>query len=89
VLSVNLRHEQLATMFLEPITRFRDEAFYDAIGPFLRGFDRATVAANTRNPENPTAVRRSGAARIELQTIESRKNLVGGNPSRRRTQCNI
>jgi hypothetical protein len=57
ILAVNLAHEQLVTIFLEPITRFEDEPFYDAVGSFLRGFDRATVATDTCNPENPAAVR--------------------------------
>jgi hypothetical protein len=64
VLAVNLSNEQLVSMFLEPMSRFRDEPFYDAIGAFLRGFDRATVATDTRDPENPAAVRSLVADRI-------------------------
>ena len=64
VLAVNLSNEQLVSMFLEPMSRFRDEPFYDAIGAFLRGFDRAAVATDTRDPENPAAVRSLVADRI-------------------------
>ena len=51
-------------MFLEPITRFKDEAFHDAMAGFLRGFDRATQATDTKKPENPVAVRALLADRI-------------------------
>jgi hypothetical protein len=64
ILSVNLPHEQMVKMFLEPMIRFKDEPFFDAIGSFLRGFDRATVATDTANPENPAGVRSLVADRM-------------------------
>jgi hypothetical protein len=64
ILCVALPHEDVVAMFLEPITRFKDEAFHDAIAEFLRGFDRAMQAIDTRKPENPAAVRALLAGRI-------------------------
>ena len=64
ILCVALPHDDVVTTFLEPITRFNDEAFYDAMAPFLRGFDRAMQATDTKRPENPTAVRALLADRI-------------------------
>jgi CsiD len=51
-------------MFVEPITRFKDEPFHDAMAAFLRGFDRAMQAIDTKKPENPVAVRALFAGRI-------------------------
>ena len=34
-----------------------DDAFHDATAGFLRGFDRATLAPDTPQPENPVGVR--------------------------------
>jgi hypothetical protein len=64
ILCVALPHDNMVKMFLEPITRFKDEAFHDAMAEFLRGFDRAMQAIDTRKPENPTAVRTLLADRI-------------------------
>lgn len=64
ILCVALPHDDMVKMFLEPITRFKDEAFHDAMAEFLRGFDRAMQAIDTRKPENPTAVRTLLADRI-------------------------
>jgi energy-coupling factor transporter ATP-binding protein EcfA2 len=64
ILSVALPHEDIVAMFLGPITRFKDEAFYDAMSAFLRGFDRAEQAIDTKDPENPAAVRELLADRI-------------------------
>jgi len=64
ILSVALPHEKVVAMFLKPITRFSDEAFHDCMAEFLRGFDRATQATDTKNPENPAAVRELLADRI-------------------------
>lgn len=58
VLCVGLPHAQVKTSFLEPICRFKDDAFHEAAAGFLRGFDRATLAINTSDPEDPAAVRR-------------------------------
>ena len=44
ILCVALPHDDVVAMFLEPITRFKDEAFHDVMATFLRGFDRATQA---------------------------------------------
>lgn len=51
-------------MFVAPITQFRDEAFYDAMAAFIRGFDRATLAIDTKTLENPAAIRKLLADRI-------------------------
>ena len=64
ILCVALPHDDVVSMFLEPITRFTDEAFHDAMAGFLRGFDRAVQATDTKRPENPVAVRALLAARI-------------------------
>jgi hypothetical protein len=64
ILCVALAHDDVVAMFLGPITRFKDEAFYDAMAEFLRGFDRATQAIDTKKPENPAAVRELLADRI-------------------------
>jgi energy-coupling factor transporter ATP-binding protein EcfA2 len=64
VLSVALPHSDVVKMFVAPITQFRDEAFYDAMAEFVRGFDRATLAIDTKTPENPAAVRKLLADRI-------------------------
>jgi hypothetical protein len=58
VLCVGLPHAQVKTSFLEPICRFKDDAFHEAAAGFLRGFDHATLAINTSDPEDPAAVRR-------------------------------
>ena len=57
ILCVALPHEQVLKLVLEPMSGFTEEAFYDAAGTFLRGFDRATLATDTRRPENPAGVR--------------------------------
>jgi energy-coupling factor transporter ATP-binding protein EcfA2 len=64
ILSVALLHGEVVTMFVAPITQFRDEAFYDAMAAFIRGFDRATLAIDTKTPENPAAIRKLLADRI-------------------------
>jgi len=65
ILSVALPHCDVVAMFVRPITQFRDEAFYDAMAAFLRGFDRATQARDAKTPENPAAIRRLLADRIQ------------------------
>jgi hypothetical protein len=57
VLSVSLLHSETIDLFLSCIVKFNDEAFHDAMASFLRGYDRATVATDTKAPENPVAVR--------------------------------
>jgi len=64
ILSVALPHDDVVAMFIEPITRFKDEAFHDTMAEFLRGFDRAMQATDTKRPENPVAVRVLLADRI-------------------------
>ena len=64
VLSVALPHEQVSALFVAPIAKLGDEAFYDAAAIFLRGYDRATLATNTKTPENPAAIRVMFADRI-------------------------
>ncbi|MBR0965683.1 hypothetical protein JQ554_15425 [Bradyrhizobium diazoefficiens] len=65
VLSVALPHSEVTDLFLSRIVKFNDEAFHDAMASFLRGYDRATVATDTKNPENPSAVRALLADRIK------------------------
>jgi hypothetical protein len=64
ILCVALPHDDVVAMFLEPIIRFKDEAFHDAMAEFLRGFDRAMQVIDTKKPENPVAVRELLASRI-------------------------
>jgi hypothetical protein len=64
ILCVALPHDDVTAMFLEPIIRFKDEAFHDAMAAFLRGFDRAMQAIDTKKPENPVTVRALLASRI-------------------------
>ena len=64
ILCVALPHHQAVAKFVEPITGFKDEPFHDAMAEFLRGFDRAMQAIDTKKPENPVAVRDLLAERI-------------------------
>ena len=64
ILSVALPHADVVKLFLEPITQFKDEAFYDVMAAYLRGFDRAVLAIDTTTPEDSTAVRSILADRI-------------------------
>jgi hypothetical protein len=64
ILCVALPHDDVVAKSLEPIMRFKDEAFHDVMATFLRGFDRAMQAIDTKKPENPVAVRALLADRI-------------------------
>jgi hypothetical protein len=64
ILSVALPHAKVVQLFLDPITRFKDESFHDAIATYLRGFDRTVLAIDTKKPENPVAVRTILADRV-------------------------
>lgn len=64
ILSVDLPHDRVQKLFLEHMASFTDEAFHDAAGTFLRGFDRSTLATDTSTPDNPAAVRAFLAERI-------------------------
>lgn len=64
-LAVAMPHDDLVATFLEPMIRFKDEAFYDAMASFLRGFDAAMQATDTKKPRNPVAVRELLAGRIK------------------------
>jgi hypothetical protein len=64
VLSVALPHAEVVEL-VKPITELHDDAFHDCAAAFLRGFDRATLAIDTKSPENPAAVRRMLAERIK------------------------
>jgi hypothetical protein len=57
VLSAALPFAVVRQRFLIPMLRLHDEAFCDACGTFLRGFDRATMATDTGNPDEPNAAR--------------------------------
>ena len=65
VLSVAIPHSEVVDIFLSRILKFNEEAFHDAMASFLRGYDRATVATDTKEPENPAAVRALLADRIK------------------------
>ncbi|UUO65526.1 hypothetical protein DCM83_10120 [Bradyrhizobium betae] len=65
VLSVALSHSEVVDLFLKRIIGFNDDAFHDAMASFLRGYDRATVATDTKTPENPADVRKLLADRIK------------------------
>jgi hypothetical protein len=64
ILCVALPNDEAVTKFLDPIVQFKDEPFHDAMAEFLRGFDRAMQAIDTKKPENPVAVRELLADRI-------------------------
>jgi hypothetical protein len=64
ILCVALPHNRVQELFLEPMASFTEEAFHDAARAFLRGFDRATLAIDTLNPDNPAALRAFLAERI-------------------------
>jgi len=64
ILCVALPHDVAVAKFIEPITQFKDEPFHDSMAEFLRGFDRAMQAIDTKKPENPVAVRELLAERI-------------------------
>lgn len=64
VLSVALPHAEVVEL-VKSITELHDDAFHDCAAAFLRGFDRATLAIDTKTPENPAAVRRMFAERIK------------------------
>jgi hypothetical protein len=64
ILCVALPHNEVVAKFVEPITRFRDDAFHDAMASFLRGFDRAMQAIDTKKPENAVGIRELLAERI-------------------------
>jgi hypothetical protein len=65
ILCVALPHDVAVAKFIEPITRFNDEAFHDCMAEFLRGFDRAMQAIDRKKPDNPVAVRELLAERIQ------------------------
>ena len=65
ILSVALPHSDVERLFLEPIVQFKDESFHDSMAAFLRGFDRAVLATDTKKPENPIAVRAIFAERMQ------------------------
>ncbi|MBB4383602.1 hypothetical protein [Bradyrhizobium sp. SBR1B] len=65
VLSVALSHSEAVDLFVNRIVSFNDEAVHDVMASFLRGYDSATVATDTREPENPANVRELLADRIK------------------------
>jgi len=65
VLAVALPHDEAVTMFIEPIIKFGDDAFHETAASFLRGFDRATLAIDTKNPEKPAEIRALLAERMK------------------------
>jgi hypothetical protein len=57
ILCVALPFERARALFIDPIVALHEEAFLDATAAYLRGFDRATIASDMPQPENPVAVR--------------------------------
>jgi hypothetical protein len=57
ILCVALPFEHARALFIGRIMDLHDDAFLDATSGFLRGFDRATIASDMPQPENPVAVR--------------------------------
>lgn len=65
VLSVALPHVDAVKMFIDPMVKFGEDAFHETAASFLRGFDRATLANNTKDPEKPDEVRTLLAERLK------------------------
>jgi hypothetical protein len=65
ILSIALTHEETVDRFVNHILKYGDDAFHEAMGSFLRGYDRATIATDTSEPENPSEVRALFAQRIK------------------------
>jgi hypothetical protein len=65
ILSVALPHSEVVDLFLSHIVKLKDEPFHDISASFLRGYDRATIAPDTKDPENPADVRALLAHRIK------------------------
>lgn len=74
ILCVSLPFERGRTLFLEPMTRLHEDAFNEATAAFLRGFDRATLAPDAGEPENPVAVRALFADRLRRGRMTDRLN---------------
>ncbi len=64
ILCVTLPLERAHALFIDRLGTLHDEAFLDAAGAFLRGFDRATFAPDMPEPENPPAVRAAFVERL-------------------------
>jgi hypothetical protein len=79
ILCVALPFERARALFIEPIMTLHEEAFLDATGAFLRGFDRATLATDMPQPENPVAVRSLFVERLRrgrrLRNLEYRDSF--------------
>lgn len=65
ILSVALAHDQVVDLFVNHILKYGDDSFHEATASFLRGYDRATIATDTGEPENPQEVRALFAQRIK------------------------
>ena len=65
ILCVTLPFETARALFIDPIMTLHEEALLDAMGAFLRGFDRATIATDMPQPENPVGVRSLFAERLQ------------------------
>ncbi len=65
ILSVALTHEQTVELFVNRILNYGDDSFHEAMGSYLRGYDRATIATDTGEPDNPSEVRTLFAERIK------------------------
>lgn len=65
ILTVAVPHADVVKIFLGPMIQFKDEPFHDVMATYLRGFDRAVRATDTKKPENPVGVREILAGRIQ------------------------
>jgi hypothetical protein len=65
VLSVALPSIEVLAKFVSPMQAMGNDAFCDAAAAFVRGFDRATFASDTKKSDNPIAIRRALAERLK------------------------
>jgi hypothetical protein len=80
ILCVALPFERARALFIEPTMALHEEAFLDATAAFLRGFDRATIAPDMPQPENPVGVRSLFAERLRrgrrMQDLSHRESFT-------------
>jgi hypothetical protein len=74
ILCVILPFERGRTAFVVPMMRLHEEAFHDVVATFLRGFDRATFAADIGQPDEPGPMRMLLADRLRRGRMVERLN---------------
>jgi hypothetical protein len=78
VVSVALPCVDVVRDFIEPLGSLPDESFHDAVGQFLEGFDRATLAINTVKSDDPAAIRQVIIRRVvTTRNYERTKRDIG------------